>query len=185
MTNNIQTFDFAPGLSIRAIVQDSQPWFLANEICAALGHSNVSKAVGAHVEPEDKSSISLGLSGSAPLMVNESGLYALIMRSKKPEAKAFQRWVTSAVLPSLRKDGLYIAGQEKPITDDLTLPDLLAQMTAIQVKVDAINAAKLLAFTRHQEEKDARADAFRLMRGGRRCSKAPKKPVLTTRRTTG
>jgi hypothetical protein len=68
----------------------------------------------------------------------------------------------------------------------LTLPELHAQIAAIQAKVDAINAARLLAFSRHQEEKDARADALRMMRGGRRYrSRAPKKPGLTTKRITG
>lgn len=177
MNNKLQTFDFAQGLSIRAIVKDGQSWFIAKEICAALDHKNVSEAVASHVDPEDKHSLNLGLPGRSPLVVNESGLYSLIMGSKKPEAKAFQKWVTSTVLPALRKDGVYIAGQEKPITDELTLTDLLAQMAEIQTKVDKIKEERLRAWSRHQEEKDARSDAFQFFKGGRK-TKRVSKPVM-------
>lgn len=174
--NTPQTFTYAPGLSIRAIVKDGQPRFIAKEVCTALGHTNVSKALTDHVDPEDKSNVSLGLPGRAPLMVNESGLYSLIMRSKKPEAKAFQKWVTSTVLPTLRKDGLYIAGQEKPIADALTMSELLEQLATIQAKVDAIKEAQIRAWSRHQEEKDARDDGFRLLRGKAPLKRPPMAP---------
>jgi len=177
MNNNIQTFDFTEGLSIRAIVKDGQPWFLAREICTVLGLVNVSQAVTNNVDPEDKSMFNIGLPGSAPLVVNESGLYSLVMRSKKAEAQTFRKWVTSTVLPALRKDGIYIAGQEKPITDELTLTDLLAQMAEIQTKVDKIKEEKLRAWSRHQEEKDARSDAFQFFKGGRRTTKKRPRPA--------
>ena len=97
-------------------------------------------------------------------VVSESGLYAMVLRSRKGEAKAFRRWVTGTVLPTLRKDGIYIAGQETPITDELTLPELMSQIADIQAKVDVINAARVRAWSRHQEEKDARRDAFRFFK---------------------
>ena len=109
------------------------------------------------------------------LIVNESGLYGLVLRSRKPSAYAFRRWVTTTVLPSLRKDGVYIVGQEKPITDADTLPELLAQIAAIQAKVDALNADKLRSYFRHQEEKDARQSAFALLKGGSR--RRPRKAI--------
>lgn len=161
----VKLFDFTPGLQLRSITKNSAPWFVASDVCTALGHTNVSKALAAHVDPEDKANESLGLRGRAPLIVNESGLYALILRSNKPEAKKFQKWITSEVLPALRKDGLYIVGQEKPITDELTLPELMAQIAGIQAKVDLMNAAKVRAWSRHQEEKEARSDAFRFLKG--------------------
>lgn len=98
------------------------------------------------------------------LVVNESGLYGLILASRKPAAKEFRKWVTSTVLPSLRRDGIYINGQELPIPDGMTMADLLAQMEEVQAKVNAIHAARLLASARHQEEKQARSDAFWLLK---------------------
>jgi prophage antirepressor-like protein len=165
MNHNIQTFTFTPDLSIRAIIKDGKPWFLAKEVCAALGLTNVSQSLANSVDPEDKSQISLGLPGSAPLVVSESGLYSLIMRSRKIEAKPFQKWVTGTALPTLRIDGVYITGQEKPLTDDLTLAALLVEMAGIQVKVDSIKEAKLRTWSRHQEEKEARRDAFQFLKG--------------------
>ena len=172
--NTLQTFTYAPGLSIRAIVKDGQPWFIAKEVCTALDLSNVSGSL-AHLDADERNTIQLleGTPGNPNrATVNESGLYSLIIRSRKPEAKAFRKWVTSTVLPTLRKDGLYIAGQEKPITDALTLPELLEQLATVQAKVDAIKETQIRAWSRHQEEKEARDDAFRMMRG-----KAPRKRV--------
>ena len=174
MTNNITTarpFDFAPGMSLQAIVRDGQPWFVAKDLCDALDITNSRDAVTALDADERQTvAISYGIRGNPNrTIVNESGMYALIFRSIKPEAKAFRKWVTSAVLPSLRRDGVYIAGQEKPITDELTLPELMEQITTIQAKVsaalDAINTAKVRAWSRHQEEKEARSDAFRFLKG--------------------
>lgn len=84
-------------------------WFVAADVCATLGHSNPSVAVADHVYPEDKANFQLGLPGSAPTVVNESGLYALIFGSRKESAKRFKRWVTSEVLPAIRKTGQYVA----------------------------------------------------------------------------
>ena len=84
-------------------------WFVAADVCATLGHSNPSVAVADHVYPEDKANFQLGLPGSAPTVVNESGLYALIFGSRKETAKRFKRWVTSEVLPAIRKTGKYTA----------------------------------------------------------------------------
>ena len=163
-----QAFDFAPGMSLRAIVRDGQPWFVAKDVCAALGYINGPKAIADHTEEDERNSITLrtGKRGN-PIraVISESGLYSLILRSTKPEAKDFRRWITGTVLPTLRQAGLYIAGQEKPITDDLTLSELMEQITAIQAKVDAINSAKVRAWSRHQEEKEARSDAFRFFKG--------------------
>jgi prophage antirepressor-like protein len=93
--------------------------FFAKEVCDVLGHTNPSKAVDDHVDAEDKQNVSLGLPGRAPLVVNESGLYALIFGSKTPESKRFKDWVTSKVLPSIRKTGSYVApGQEEPKRSD-------------------------------------------------------------------
>ena len=104
---NLTTFSFNQ-VNVR-VVNDSEgnPWFVAADVCSVLGHTNPSKAVSDHVHDDDKSNRSLGLSGKAPLVVNESGLYALIFGSRLEEAKAFKKWVTSEVLPSIRKTGSY------------------------------------------------------------------------------
>ena len=88
------------------------------------------------------------------------------MRSRKPEAKAFKKWLTATVLPALRKDGIYITGQEKPLPDDLTLPELLAQLQHIQAKVDALKELKVRQWAeQNREEREGRANGFRALRG--------------------
>ncbi len=165
--HQLQSFDFAAGMSIQAIVQDGQPWFIAKDVCDALDITNSRDAVTALDADERRNvAISYGIRGNPNrTIVSESGMYSLIFRSQKPEAKAFRKWLTATVLPTLRKGGLYVVGQEKPITDALTLPELMEQIAARQVKVDALNAAQVRAWSRHQEEKEARSDAFRFFRG--------------------
>ena len=175
--NDITTsFDFAPGDSLRSISKDGVPHFLVSDVCKALDILNPSQAT-AKLEDDEKALWNMNTTGGRQqvLIVNESGLYGLVLRSRKPSAYAFRRWVTTTVLPSLRKDGVYIVGQEKPITDADTLPELLAQIAAIQAKVDALNADKLRSYFRHQEEKDARQSAFALLKGGSR--RRPRKAI--------
>lgn len=106
---SLSVFKFE-ALEVRTVVgDDGQTWFVAADVCAALGHSNPSKAVADHVHDDDKANQSLGLPGSAPTVVNESGLYALIFGSRLETAQRFKKWVTSEVLPSIRKTGAYAA----------------------------------------------------------------------------
>lgn len=167
----VRLFDFSPSMALQAVVKGGQTWFIASTACSALDLRNVSQAVSSLDDDERDAVFLSDVSRGTPrrVVINESGLYSLIFRSTKPEARKFQKWVTSVVLPCLRKDGLYIEAQEKPITDDLTLPELMEQIAAIQTKVDALNALKVRAWSRHQEEKEARRDAFRWLKG-----KAPK-----------
>lgn len=99
---------------LRTITLDDEPYFVGKDVAEALGYANASKALGDHVDDEDKlnneSLSSLGQRGG--WLVNESGLYALILSSKLPTAKKFKRWVTSEILPSIRKTGAYKV--EKP-----------------------------------------------------------------------
>lgn len=93
---------------------DGQPWFVAADVCRVLGIANVSDACSKLGQTEIRSQrLGDGRYGRPSLLVYESGLYKLIMRSDKPEAKAFQDWVTREVLPAIRKDGGYILGEEK------------------------------------------------------------------------
>lgn len=108
MSNALSTFTFAPGMNLRALTRDEAggPWFVASDVCRALEIQNVAVALPA-IDPEDKHMESIGLRGKAPWLINESGLYSLILKSRKPEAKVFKRWVTSVVLPAIRKDGAH------------------------------------------------------------------------------
>lgn len=85
-----------------------EPWFVGKDVAEVLGYSNPQKAVRDHIDDEDKTvNDSFTVNGTQGVLINESGLYSLILSSKLPTAKAFKRWVTSEVLPSIRKHGLY------------------------------------------------------------------------------
>lgn len=128
MNNEIQRFEFK-GASLRALTDEAgEPWFVAKDVCDVLGYTNASKAISDHVDLEDKlnneSLSSLGQRGG--WLVNESGLYSLVLSSKLPTAKEFQRWVTHEVLPSIRKHGAYMTQQT--LDKALTSPDFLIQL---------------------------------------------------------
>ncbi|MDR0274138.1 MAG: Bro-N domain-containing protein [Burkholderiaceae bacterium] len=92
--------------SVRVVVRNSEPWFVASDVCAALDYRNTSKAVADHLDADERSNQSLDRGGSL-VIINESGLYALVLRSRKPQARKFAKWVTGEVLPSIRKTGGY------------------------------------------------------------------------------
>lgn len=119
--NNLQVFENNTFGSIRTIIINDAPWFVGKDVAEALGYSNSRDAIRKHVDDEDRGVAKCDTPGGMQdlAVINESGLYSLIMSSKLPEAKAFKRWVTSEVLPSIRKHGGYIAGQEN--MDDLEL----------------------------------------------------------------
>ena len=98
----------ASNQQVRTVLIDNQPYFVAKDVCDTLGHSNPSVAIQM-LEEDERAKKSLGRQGETWL-VNESGLYNLIFRSNKPEAKAFRKWVTSEVLPSIRQIGKYESG---------------------------------------------------------------------------
>ena len=94
---------------MRCIEKDGEPWFVGKDVAVALGYSNTRKAVLVHVDAEDKGVTKWDTPGGTQQMtiINESGLYSLIFGSKLEKAKRFKRWVTSEVLPALRKTGSY------------------------------------------------------------------------------
>ncbi|MDE2430248.1 MAG: hypothetical protein KGM99_16115, partial [Burkholderiales bacterium] len=93
-------------------MRDASPWFVAADVCETLGYKNPSKAIADHLDNDEKSNQSLGLAGKPLIIINESGLYALVLRSRKPEARKFAKWVTSEVLPAIRKTGKYEDGAQ-------------------------------------------------------------------------
>lgn len=129
--NTLQAFHFG-GVQLRAITKDGAPWFVAKDVCDALSIQNPARAVAeADLSADEYHTLNVGLRGKPPLAVSESGLYALIMRSRKPEAKAFRKWVTSHVLPAIRKDGAYIVGEEKVATGEMTADEFMARALLI------------------------------------------------------
>ena len=111
MNNELQLFDFENN-QIRALKINNEPWFVGKDVATILGYSNTRKALIDHVDDEDKKDgvtirDSMGRSQLA-VVINESGMYSLILSSKLPNAKKFKRWVTSEVLPAIREDGAYI-----------------------------------------------------------------------------
>lgn len=120
--NEIQIFNNPDFGEIRTVTIDGEPWFVGKDVAQVLGYQNPSKALADHVEAEDKlnneSLSSLGQRGG--WLINESGLYSLILSSKLPNAKKFKHWVTSEVLPSIRKTGSF-TGISKEIQSILLL----------------------------------------------------------------
>lgn len=115
--NELQIFDNPEFGRIRGLILDGDPWFVGKDVATALGYSNASKAVVIHVSSEDKRFVMVDIAdsqnGNVPTgrtktaIINESGLYSLILSSKLPTAKRFKHWVTSEVLPAIRKTGRY------------------------------------------------------------------------------
>lgn len=120
-------FDFT-GLPVRVLSIDGNPWFVAKDVCEVLGLVNSRDAIAALDDDEKGVGKTDTLGGAQTLsIITESGLYGLVLRSNKPNAKAFRKWVTATVLPAIRKDGSYVAGEEKVLTGEMTEDELLAK----------------------------------------------------------
>ena len=126
MKNEIRIFENPEFGQVRTIELNNEPWFVGKDVAEILGYSNSRKALINHVADEDKTDgvtirDSIGRDQN-PIIINESGLYSLILSSKLPKAKQFKHWVTADVLPSIRKHGMYAAD------DLLDNPDLMIQI---------------------------------------------------------
>lgn len=112
--------------TVRTVEISGEPWFVGKDVATALGYANPSNAVSVHVDKEDKTSYLIQVSGSNykanTALINESGLYALILSSKLPSAKEFKHWVTAEVLPSIRKTGGYVNPSQSDLFLDTYLP---------------------------------------------------------------
>lgn len=134
--SEIQVFNNPEFGEIRAVDLNGEPWFVGKDVAERLGYANPNEALTDHVDDEDKlnsktlSSFSLNIGQRGGWLVNESGLYSLVLSSKLPGAKRFKRWVTSEVLPSIRRNGGYIEGQETMSAEELMAKALVvAQQT--------------------------------------------------------
>ncbi|STD26436.1 phage antirepressor KilAC domain-containing protein [Enterococcus mundtii] len=128
--NQPQIFNFEQN-EVRTILVNDEPYFVGKDVAEVLGYSNTQKAILNHVDEEDKGVTKWDTLGGKQNMtiINESGLYSLIIKSKLPSARKFKRWVTSEVLPSIRKNGTYLTDQKAyEITHNPnSLADLLLQ----------------------------------------------------------
>lgn len=179
MNENILVFSNPAFGNVRTVLIDGEPWFVGKDVAEALGYSNASKAVITHIDEEDKTFLMVEdltdsrsgnlLRQTKTAIINESGLYSLILSSKLPSAKSFKRWVTSEVLPTLRRTGQYRMAAEEPEpetqrrTRELTpddyiraadiiarctntrLPIAMELLTRAGIEVDSITAARVPA----------------------------------------
>jgi prophage antirepressor-like protein len=159
--NALQVFQFdniatGDSLALSAHERDGQAWFVAGDVCTALGILNSRQAL-ASLDDDEKGVCTADTLGGIQQVatVNESGLYTLIFRSRKEGAKRFKKWVTSVVIPSIRKHGGYINGQEA-----LNAAEQAQTLQAIQDEALRVRA-------KHIEDRDARSDALRFLNRGR------------------
>ena len=120
--NDLAIFENPEFGHIRGLKIEGEPWFVGKDIAAALGYSDTAQAIRKHIDDEDKGVVESTTPGGKQniTIINESGLYSLMLKSKLPGAKKFKRWVTSEVLPSIRKTGAYSmpgAGRAAPAED--------------------------------------------------------------------
>ena len=138
---------------IRSLLINNEPYFVGNDIATVLGYKNTRDALSKHIDEEDKISdvaIHDGSQNRNMTIINESGLYSLILSSKLESAKKFKRWITDEVLPSIRKTGGYIAGEKNMTEDEL----ILKAMNVLQIKVEnyRLENQKLLADNNKKEQ---------------------------------
>jgi len=210
MNSNLSVFQNSQFGEIRIVtLEDNTPWIIAKDVCNTLGLKNVSQAL-ANVDEDDKSSINpniinydIGISnvlnkksfgkdvrtiipeasngGRDLLIINESGFYTLILRSNKPEAKAFKRWVTSEVLPTLRKTGVYEMPNPKPapapVAKTVFEPNYLSEKVQLLEKIVQLQE-KLLAVPVQKAQRpkkapltsEEKATILQLWREGKGCT---------------
>ena len=129
---NVQTqlkvFEHKQFGKVRTITLDGEPWMVGNDIAVALGYSNPRDALVKHVDNEDKGVAKCDTLGGRQnlTIINESGLYALVLSSKLPDARKFRRWITSEVLPSIRKHGAYMTPET--LEAAILNPDIMIQL---------------------------------------------------------
>ena len=127
--DGLQIFQNKEFGNVRAVVKDGEPWFIASDVCESLGLSNPTVSVN-RLDADERSKFNLGRQGEVNT-VNEYGLYNLVLGSRKPEAKAFKRWITHEVIPAIRKHGGYLTPDK--VEEILTNPDAIIRL-ATQLK---------------------------------------------------
>lgn len=146
--NELQVFNNAMFGNVRVLLQGDEPWFVAKDVADTLGYQNGSRDVNRHTDEEDRTKTMLfdGNQNKETILINESGLYSLVLSSKLPNAKQFKRWVTSEVLPSLRKYGTYSMDIPRTLPDALkAYADEIEQHNKTKALVEAQRPKVLFA----------------------------------------
>ena len=145
MENKLQLFNFE-NQQVRTLTVNEEPYFVGKDVATILGYKNGSRDINTHVDEEDKLKYQISTAGQMrdQILINESGLYSLILSSKLPNAKKFKRWVTSEVLPAIRKHGAYMTDEKAfdVVHNKNGLADLL-QQAAEQLKQKDIEIAEM------------------------------------------
>lgn len=142
MSKEIQIFKNNEFGQVRGILINNEPYFVGKDVAETLGYSRPSDAISVHVDKEDKLTRQITASGQGRNMtvINESGLYSLILSSKLPNAKKFKRWVTSEVLPQIRKIGGYLGTSENMTDEEIMAKALLVAQNTINKKNELLQA---------------------------------------------
>ena len=163
MNNEIRIFENEQFGKVRTLLIDGQPWFVGKDVGKALGYSNTRDALSKHVDTEDKTTVAICDTGSnyksQAVIINESGVYSLIFSSKLEGARQFKRWVTSEVLPSIRKYGAYLTEEALArVTGDTSEAEKLftelkkEKLRVKQLQKECDSLERLMAVTREANE---------------------------------
>lgn len=144
--NKVTIFKYAEDKLVRTMTINNEPWFVLKDVCAVLGISKY-RDTATRLDEDERGSVEVDTLGGIQqvIAINESGLYNVILRSDKPEAKPFRKWVTAVVLPSIRKNGGYITGQEELSPQELMAKALLVAQKTIadrEVRISNLEAQK-------------------------------------------
>ena len=159
--NELKIFENPAFGQIRTVEREGEPWFVGKDVAQALGYSDTKSALSDHVDEDDKAVIQRGQNATFDIpnrgltIINESGLYSLVLSSKLPTAKAFKRWITSEVIPSIRKTGGYIAGQA-----ELSPEELMARALMVAQRTLAERDARISALTVENQIMAPKAEYF-------------------------
>ncbi len=152
--NGLQTFANEEFGAVRSLMIEDMPWFVGRDVATALGYAKPRNAISVHVDDEDKNSaliqgaIQGGTQGNPNMtIINESGLYSLILSSKLPAAKRFKRWVTSEVLPAIRRTGGYGTATQAAKPETVAAETLPARET---MNDDYLRAASIVASCKNE-----------------------------------
>ena len=153
--NEMQTFVYS-GAEVRTVQKDGVPWFVLKDVCGVLGISKY-RDVAERLDPDERGPVRVDTLGGSQEMtcISESGLYNVILRSDKPEAKPFRKWVTAEVLPAIRRSGGYIAGQ-----NDLSPAELMAKALKVAEQTLAERDARISSLQVQNAIMAPKADYF-------------------------
>src|SRR6056297_2286737 len=144
--NDLKLFSHDVFGDIRIQANNREQWFLAKDICDALGYENAARSIQDHVDESDIQKKYIPLLSNTYMLINESGLYALILGSKKEQAKKFKKWVTSEVLPAIRKEGSY--SNTKELKES-------SEEKAVRLSLSALDMAERWGFEGNQAKLSA------------------------------